>query len=212
MTLQELLKSIEGLTEQQVNAILEGMKKNKIFTASEENLDVRYGKLKTEHENLVAQHKESTGLIEQLQKASKDNEGIQTQIAEYQTKVKELEDNLAEQKKESALKIALLGAGAKSADLDYLLFRVSNSSDWKIELDADGNVKGLDDKIKAMKTQYPAQFEGKDGKDEKIIDPNKLPEGDRKKTVTKEQFLSMGYKERLDLKNSDPDLFKKLTH
>lgn len=42
MTLEELLKA-KGLTDDQIKAILDGMKENKIFTASEENLDIRYG-------------------------------------------------------------------------------------------------------------------------------------------------------------------------
>ena len=36
MTLQELLKTIEGLTPEQQKAIIDGMKANKIYTASEE--------------------------------------------------------------------------------------------------------------------------------------------------------------------------------
>lgn len=47
MTLQELLKA-QNLTDEQVKGILDAMKQNKIYTASEENLDVRYGKLKTD--------------------------------------------------------------------------------------------------------------------------------------------------------------------
>ena len=47
MTLQEVLKA-QNLTDEQVKGILDAMKQNKIFTASEENLDVRYGKLKTD--------------------------------------------------------------------------------------------------------------------------------------------------------------------
>ena len=40
MTLEELLKG-QNLTDEQVTAIIDGMKENKIFTASEENLDIR---------------------------------------------------------------------------------------------------------------------------------------------------------------------------
>lgn len=41
MTLQEILKS-QGLTDEQIQTIVGEMKQNKIFTASEENLDIRY--------------------------------------------------------------------------------------------------------------------------------------------------------------------------
>ena len=42
MTLQEILKA-KGLTDEQVKEVVGEMKQNKIFTSSEENLDVRYG-------------------------------------------------------------------------------------------------------------------------------------------------------------------------
>ena len=42
---------------------------------------------------------------------------------------------------------------------------------------------------------------------------NNLPGGDKDKTVTKEQFLKMGFNERMKLKEENPDLFKQLnTH
>lgn len=55
MTLEELLKK-QGLSDEQIKAITAGMKENKIYTASEENLDIRYGKLKTDYDNLTTQH------------------------------------------------------------------------------------------------------------------------------------------------------------
>ena len=49
MTLEEILKA-KGLDDEAVKSTIGEMKQNKIFTASEENLDTRYGKLKTDHE------------------------------------------------------------------------------------------------------------------------------------------------------------------
>ena len=49
MNFNEILKS-NNITDEIIEAIVAAMKENKIFTASEENLDVRYGKLKTDHE------------------------------------------------------------------------------------------------------------------------------------------------------------------
>lgn len=43
MTLEELLKA-QGLSDEQIKAITASMKENKIYTASEENLDIRYRK------------------------------------------------------------------------------------------------------------------------------------------------------------------------
>ena len=82
MTLEELLKG-QNLTDEQVTAIIDGMKENKIFTASEENLDIRYGKLKTDHDALAVKDAESQKLIEELQKATKGQDAVQAKITEY---------------------------------------------------------------------------------------------------------------------------------
>ena len=86
MTLQEILKA-QGLTDEQVEKVVGEMKQNKIFTASEENLDTRYGKLKTDHEGVTKQLTEAQTLIEQLKKGTGDNQALQTKITEYETKV-----------------------------------------------------------------------------------------------------------------------------
>lgn len=208
MTFTELLKTIEGLSADQQKAILDAMKTNKIFTASEENLDVRYQKLKTDHDNLTAEHKKSTDLIAELQKKTKDDESVQKQITDYQTQIKTLQEEADKAKVESALKIGLLSAGAKASDIDYLMFKMEHDGDWKPELTEDGQVKGLDDKVKGLKTQFPAQF---DAGQQKKIDEHKLPDPDNKDSVTAEQFKRMGYQARNELYNKDPDLYNKLS-
>lgn len=174
MTLQELLKA-QNLTDEQVKGILDAMKQNKIYTASEENLDVRYGKLKTEHEAMVKKDGESQKLIEDLQKATKGNEGIQSKITEYQGIIEKQKAEIEEAKKESALKIGLLSAGAKVEDIDYLLFKMGHDSEFKMELDDNGDIKGLSDKVKDLKVQYPQQFEQSNQKkieEKKLNNPN----------------------------------------
>ena len=204
MKLDELLKTL-GLEDDMIKKILDGMKQNKIYTASEENLDVRYGKLKAEHDNLTAEHEKSTGLIAELQKATKDNEGIQNQITEYQAQIQTLQEEATRTKVESALKIGLLSAGAKPTDIDYLLFKMEHDGDWKPELDDQGKVKGLDEKLKGLKIQFPAQFEGTGSKK---IDEKKLDKSEEKTSVTKDEFKKMGYQDRLNFKKSNPELFK----
>ena len=208
MTLKELLATIEGLNEDQQKTILEAMKANKIFTASEENLDVRYAKLKTDHDNLVGEHKKSTDLIAELQKATKGQEAVQSKITQYEQQIQTLQEEAVKAKTESALKIGLLSAGAKSDDLDYLLFKMEHDSDWKPELTESGEVKGLDDKLKGLKIQFPAQFESSSGKK---IDEKKLDKTDEKTGVTAEEFQKMGYQERLKMYNDNPDQYKKLS-
>ena len=52
MTISEILKA-KGISDETIAAVLDEMKTNKIFTSSEENLDIRYGKLKTQHDGVT---------------------------------------------------------------------------------------------------------------------------------------------------------------
>ena len=70
MTIAEILKN-KGVAEDAVKEILEDMKQNKIFTSAEENIDIRYGKLKSDHEGVTKQLEEATALIEELKKSLK---------------------------------------------------------------------------------------------------------------------------------------------
>lgn len=170
MTLQEILKS-QGLSEEQIQKIVGEMKQNKIFTASEENLDIRYGKLKTDFDSLTKQHGESTALIEQMKKDNAGNEALQGKITEYETKMATMAAELEQTKIDAALKVALLEA--KADDVDYLTFKLKEKGELK--LDENGKIKGIDDSIAALKTQFPKQFITEQGKK---VDENKLPGSD----------------------------------
>ena len=207
MTLQEILKS-KGMSDEDITSVIGEMKQNKIFTASEENLDVRYGKLKTDHEELTKKHGESENLIKQLQEATKGQEEVQSKITQYEATIKQLQEEAQEAKTESALKIGLLSAGAKAGDIDYLIYKISHDSDWKPELGDDGQVKGLDDKLKGLKTQYPNQFETTS---QKKVEEKKLDKPDDESSVSKEEFNKMSYQERLNLYNTNPDQYKELS-
>lgn len=170
MTLNEILKA-KGLSDEDIESVIGEMKQNKIFTTSEENLDIRYGKLKGDHDALTKQHSESVALIEQMKKDSAGNADLQAKIKQYETTIQEQAEQLAQQAADNALRIALMEA--KAEDVDYLTFKIKEKG--KVELDENGKVKGIDDTIAALKTQFPKQFtvEAK-----KKIDENKLPDGD----------------------------------
>lgn len=207
MTLKEILKS-KGVADDVIESIMGDMKTHKIFTASEENLDIRFGKLKTDHDALIQKDAESQKLIAELQEATKGQEGVQKQIAEYQAQIAKQQEELNQARTESALKIGLLSAGAKATDIDYLIYKMNHDSDWKPELDDNGQVKGLDDKLKGLKTQFPAQFEASSTKK---IDEKRLDKPDDKQTVTKDEFNKMGYQAKLKLFNENPELYHELS-
>lgn len=205
MTLQEILTA-RNIPEDQIKGIVEDMKTNKIFTASEENLDIRYAKLKTDHENLTAQHNESTKLIEQFKAGAKDNEALQGKITSYESQIAQLQEQLKTAQLDSEIKIALLGA--KAVDVDYMTFKLKEKGD--LELDDQGHIKGIEDKLAGLKTQFPNQFESEFSQQTILV--NKLPKSDDRKAVyTKEEFAKMGYNERLKLKQENESLFRQLT-
>lgn len=165
MTFQELLK--EFLAEDdKVTSFLEKMKEHKIFTASEENLDVRYKKLKDDYDAKDKEHNESLTLIDQLKKASKGNEDMQTKITDYESRISQLEEENAKIKIDTALKLALQEAGV--TNVDYITFEINkvlNADNKALELDENGHIKGINDLIESQKKLQPDFFKSETKKE-----------------------------------------------
>lgn len=204
MTIAEILKA-KGLDDNTINGILEDMKNNKVFTASEENLDIRYGKLKTDHDGKLKELTEAQNLIAELKKSNNGNEDLQGKVTAYESKVAELQKELEQTKLDAAIKVELLSS--KALDVDYLTFKLKEKGE--LSLDENGKIKGWDDKIAALKTQFPTQFESSG---QKRYEEYKLPEnqnGDGQ-TITKEEFNKMGYNSRVELKRNNPEQYNQL--
>ena len=203
MNLIEIMKA-KGISDDIIKAVQDDMKTNKIFTASEENLDIRYKKLKDEHDTIIKERDEGKTLIETLQKSNKGNEGLQKQVADYQTKVEQLQAELQQTRIDSAINVGLLAAGVKPDDVDYVTFKLKAKGD--VELDEQGNIKGWDDKIAGLKTQFPANFASAGGKK---YEEHRLPDdqggGD---TITRESLLKKPYAERMKIYNENPEAYK----
>lgn len=170
MTLQEILKS-QGLSDEQIEKVIGEMKQNKVFTTSLENADIRYNELKSKLDTKTAEHTEATNLIETLKKNNENNESLQGQVTEYESKIAQLNNELEQTKIDAAIKVALYGA--KATDVDYLLFKLKEKGE-EIKLDDKGNVKGIEEMITSLKTQHPNQFDSAIV-NKKKIDENKLP-------------------------------------
>ena len=191
MNISEILKT-KGIADDVIQGILADMKANKIFTASEENLDIRYNKLKTDHDGLNKQYTEAQALIENLQKSTKGQEAAQQQIADYKAQAEKLAAELEQTKIEAEIKVGLLSE--KALDVDYLTFKLKEKGE--LALDENGKIKGWEDKVAALKTQLPNQFESAGGK--KIIE-NKLPEAEVDTTANPKDLveaLKMQYEQK----------------
>lgn len=201
MTIAEILKA-NGVDDNAAKAILDAMKENKIYTASEENLDIRYGKLKGDHEGVTKQLAEANSLIEELKKSNKGNEGLQEKVAAYETQVQQLKAELEQTRIDAAVKIGLLDS--KALDVDYLTFKLKATGD-ALTLDENGKIKGWDDKLAALKTQFPQQFEASGKKD--IIE-NRLPEQEEHGTLSRSEILKKPYAERQKIFEENPEAFR----
>lgn len=156
----------------------------------------------------------ANGLISELKKGTKGNEELQGKITTYETQVADLQKELQETKIKAAVKVGLLSE--KCTDVDYVTYKLMESLKEKgetLELDENDNIKGWSDKLSGLKTQLPNQFKSADGGKDgfQVLGDNKLKQGDGDNvTVTKEQFLKMGYNDRLKLKQENEQLYKQL--
>ena len=64
----EILKG-KSLGDDIIQAIMDEMKAQGVFLSSEENMDIRYGKLKTQNEGTNKQLAEAQALIEEMKKS-----------------------------------------------------------------------------------------------------------------------------------------------
>lgn len=202
MTINELLQQTFSATEEQVSAFLEAMKNNKIFTTSEENMDIRFGKMKTQRDSVTEQLTKANATIEELQKANAGNDQLQQTVTAYQAENEKLKAQLNEAMIESEAKVSLLAEGVR--DIDYAMFKLKTTG--QLEMGEDGKVKDLAGKIDVLKTQIPDQFTGS-GK--KTYQENKLPEhNDEGEGITKESLLKKPYAERMRIYTENPEAYK----
>lgn len=178
--MEELLKEL-GYTNEQIKAILDGMKEKKIFTSGEENIDLRFSKLNDDFNAKDAELTKANDLIKQLQAGTKGNEELQKKVSDYEKEISNLKAEQSEKDLNSALRFELLKNKAKADDIDYLIFKLQNNKDQKLELDEKGNLK--DFKIDDFKKQYKGNFED-DSKT--LVDVKKLGGKEQEPGGTKE--------------------------
>lgn len=143
-------------------------------------------------------------MIEELKKSNKGNEGLQQKITDYEGQVAQLQAELEQAKLESAIKVELLSS--KALDVDYLTFKLKEKGE--LALDENGKIKGWDDKIAALKTQFPTQFESADSRK---YEEHRLPDNEPgDKVITKEEFNKMGYNSRVAFKQNNPEQYSQM--
>lgn len=204
MTKEELIAL--GLNDEEAQKVLDGYK-GYVPKA-------RFDEVNEAKKNAEALVKERDGQIEALKTANADNENLKKQIADLQeSNKKAVEEKDAEIKKirlDNAVQSALTAAGAKNSKAVLPFLKLENA-----EFDDDGNIKGLGEQIEALKTAEDSSFLFNTADPSKPKVSGATPKaGDPKSKagkVTKEEFEKMGYKQRLEIYNTDKELYDALT-
>jgi Phage minor structural protein GP20 len=153
----------------------------------------KYSSLETDKGSVAAQLQEAQDLIAELKKGTKTDEGLQGKIGTYETTITALTTENEKLKTEGALKLALLDAGAKAEDIDYLIFRAKEKGE--IKLTDEGKLKSQDELIAGLKTQCAAQFPSAGGKK---IEEHRLPGTDNQNTEIAPKNLAEALKQKYE--------------
>ena len=201
MNLLEILKA-NGIDDEVAGKITADMKANKVYTASEDNLDVRYSKLKNDYTESTQQITDLQQQIAQFEQAKSQNA---TLIEEANRKFAELEAENARIKTDYALDRALMEA--KVQDVDYMKFKLKEKRPEGFKLDENGKIESINTVLDDLKVQFPNQF----SKTEKKIEEKKLEKTDDTNTgITSEQFSKMNYHEKAKLFKENPEQYAEL--
>ena len=201
MNLKEIMLA-NGIDNAVIDKIASEMKANKIYTASEENLDIRYGKLKNEHTALTQQTSDLQAQIAQFEQLKAQ---LTTQAEEANKKIAEMQSENAKIKADYALERALMEA--KVQDVDYMKFKIKEKHPDGFKLDENGKIESINTVIDDLKVQFPNQF----AKTEKKIEEKKLEKSDNDNSgVSSEQFSKMNYHERAKLFKENPEQYAEL--
>ena len=201
MNLTEILKA-NGVDDEVITKITADMKTNKVFTAGEENLDIRYSKLKNDH---ATAQQTITDLQEQIAQFEQLKTQNATLVEEANKKVADLQAENERIKLDNALERALIEA--KVQDVDYMKFKLKEKHPDGFKLDENGKIESINTVLDDLKVQFPNQF----AKIEKKIDEKKLEKSDDNNGgISSEQFGKMNYHERAKLFKENPEQYAEL--
>ena len=171
----------------------------------------KYDSLSTELTGKKSELDKANELISSLKKSEAKNEALKAKFADYEAQISQLQAQNKADKLNSAVKVALLASGA--SDVDYITFKLNerlNKDGVTLDLDENGNVKGLDGRISELKTAFPKMFESGNAPEGLKVLENRLPEQGNADNLTRADVLKMPYQKRAELYNNSPEEFNKV--
>lgn len=197
---REELKAL-GLSDEQIEKIVDDYGKNYVSKSQFNQKNEEAKHLKGEADTFKKE-------IEELKKTNKDNADLAVQIEKMKEDAKTREQaykaNTKKMQIDSLVDLALVKNKAKNPKAVKALL---------VDLDKaeiiDGSIKGLDEQFKKLKETDAYMFETEDSSSGSR--GFKAGQGDsNKKSITHEDFLKMSYAQRLELHNSNKELYDSL--
>ena len=205
--LKEILRKC-GIEEEKASEIVKAMNEAKLYTTNLENVDIRYSKLQEQNKELKDANKNYETQLADFQKNNADVEALNKMVEQLKLSNKELEVNHKAEMDKLQFNFALEGAlnNAKSKNNKALMALLDmNSIKYQ-----EGKLEGLNTQIEALQKDASYLFDldttpGNTGGIGQFGRNN--PKG-----ITKDQFKNMSYMERMNLYNSDKELFNHLNN
>lgn len=189
-----------NLTEEQINAIIEDYGKNYVSKTQFNEKNDAYKQAKLEIENL-------TNDISTLSEANKANEALQSQIKELQDAATKREADYNESIKNMKIDTAITKALSKSGAMNETIL-TGLLDRTKIAIGEDNTITGIQEQIVALKESDPYLF--KQDSIKGVVPGDATPKTND--GITKEQFNKMSYLDRVQLQESNPDLYSELSN
>ena len=198
----------QGIDQTQIDNIFNAMKAEGVHTTSIENADVRYSKLKEKNEQSEGKLKEYMDQVKILEESVKGSEELKgkfdTMKSDYEARIKDMTIN-------SAMSEVL--NSAKSVDNDVLKALIDLSNINYQEGDVEGLKGQIMSQVDALKESKSFLFEAeKPNIPQNTGGVGNHGRGSAASSITKDQFNSMSYMERLELRNSNPTLYNQLNN
>lgn len=193
---RKMLKAM-GIEEEKIDQIIEA------HSETVDSLKADRDTYKEDAEKLKTVQKELDDLKAKGDDGWKEkHDKLKGEFDKYKTDVQAKETHAA---KEAAYRAILKDANLSEKGIEKAI----KYAEWdKIELEADGKLKGASDHIKAAKEEWAEYVTTTTTTGAKTSNP---PANNGNSGVTKEDFQKMSYKDRLQIYNENPDLYNELT-
>ena len=189
-----------NLTDEQINAIIEDYGKNYVSKTQFNEKNDAYKQAKKEIENLPAD-------INNLYETNKANEALQSQIKELQDAATQREADYKESIKTLKIDTAITKALSKSGAMNETIL-TGLLDRTKIAIGEDNTITGIQEQINALKESDPYLF--KQDSIKGVVPGDATPKTND--GITKEQFNKMSYLDRVQLQETNPDLYSELSN